>query len=85
MSYLPAVDLGNGDYELDLMDFETYYILANINSTNIFIMFYFGNEEIVIPKGSYVRYRAVSEAWNFTFSREAWRTKNFPAGDSRQQ
>ena len=33
VSYFTAVDLGDDDYELDLMDF-TYYTLANINSTN---------------------------------------------------
>ena len=51
MSYFPAVDLGDGDYELGLTDFETYYTLASINSTNN--KFYYDYEEIVIPKGSY--------------------------------
>jgi len=27
VSYFPAVDLGNDDYELGLTDFEMYYIL----------------------------------------------------------
>ncbi|KYN18627.1 hypothetical protein ALC57_09066 [Trachymyrmex cornetzi] len=31
VSYFPAVDWGDGDYELDLTDFETYYTLANLN------------------------------------------------------
>ncbi|KYN18628.1 hypothetical protein ALC57_09067 [Trachymyrmex cornetzi] len=31
VSYFPAVDLGDGDYELGLTDFETYYTLANLN------------------------------------------------------
>jgi len=54
MSYFPAVDLDNSDYELVLTDFEMYYILyiANINSTNN--KFYCGNKEIVIPEGSNV-------------------------------
>jgi len=54
MSYFPAVDLDNGDYELVLTDFEMYYILyiANINSTNN--KFYYGNKEIVIPERSNV-------------------------------
>ncbi|KYN29533.1 hypothetical protein ALC57_01022 [Trachymyrmex cornetzi] len=50
VSYFPAVDLGDGDYELGLTDFETYYTLANVNSTN---KFYYDNKEIVIPDGSY--------------------------------
>ncbi|KYN28183.1 hypothetical protein ALC57_02405 [Trachymyrmex cornetzi] len=40
VSYFPEVDLGDGDYELGLTNFETYYTLAN-------------NKEIVIPDGSY--------------------------------
>ncbi|KYM99240.1 hypothetical protein ALC62_10024, partial [Cyphomyrmex costatus] len=51
VSYFPAVDLSDGDYELGLTDFETYYTLPNVNSTNN--KFYFDNEEIVIPEGSY--------------------------------
>ena len=52
VSYFPvAVDLGDGDYEFGLTDFETYYTLASINSTNN--KFYYDYEEIVIPKGSY--------------------------------
>ncbi|KYM94373.1 hypothetical protein ALC62_15000 [Cyphomyrmex costatus] len=51
VSYFPAVDMSNGDYELGLTDFETYYTLPNVNSTNNKI--YFDNEEIVIPEGSY--------------------------------
>ena len=45
--YFPAVDLSDGDYELDLTDFETYYTLANVNSVN---KFYFDNEEISFSK-----------------------------------
>ncbi|KYN14210.1 hypothetical protein ALC57_13594 [Trachymyrmex cornetzi] len=51
VSYFPAVDLGDGNYELGLTDFETYYTLANVNSTNN--KFYYNNKEIVIPDGSY--------------------------------
>ncbi|KYN15958.1 hypothetical protein ALC57_11819 [Trachymyrmex cornetzi] len=43
--------LGDGDYELGLTDFETYYTLANVNLTNN--KFYYDNKEIVIPDGSY--------------------------------
>ena len=49
LSYFSAVDLVDGD--LSLMDFETYYILANVNLTNN--KFCYDNEEIVIPEGSY--------------------------------
>ena len=34
VSYFPAVDWDDGDYELGLANFETYCILANVNSTN---------------------------------------------------
>ncbi|KYN12746.1 hypothetical protein ALC57_15086 [Trachymyrmex cornetzi] len=44
VSYFPAVDLGDDDYELRLTDFETYYTLANVNSTNN--KFYYDNKEI---------------------------------------
>ncbi|KYM99640.1 hypothetical protein ALC62_09608 [Cyphomyrmex costatus] len=44
-------NLSDDDYELGLTDFETYYTLPNVNSTNN--KFYFDNEEIVIPEGSY--------------------------------
>ncbi|KYQ50956.1 hypothetical protein ALC60_09948 [Trachymyrmex zeteki] len=51
VSYFPAVDLNDADYELGLTDFETYYTLANVNSTNN--KFYFDDDEIVISEGSY--------------------------------
>jgi len=34
VSYFPAVDLSDGDYELGLTDFETYYTIPNVNSSN---------------------------------------------------
>jgi len=40
----PAVNLGDGNYELGLTLKRT---LANVNSNN---KFYYGNEEIVIPE-----------------------------------
>ena len=49
VSYFPAIDLSDGDYEFDLTDFETYYILASINSTNN--KFYYA-KQIGIPEGS---------------------------------
>ncbi|KYQ53604.1 hypothetical protein ALC60_00519 [Trachymyrmex zeteki] len=51
VSYFPIVDLNDADYELDLTDFETYHTLVNVNSTNN--KFYFDDDEIVIPEGSY--------------------------------
>ena len=53
-SYFLAIDLGNGDYELGLTDFETYYTLANINSTKN--KFYYATRKL--PKDR--------TAWNFT-------------------
>ena len=50
VSYFPAIDLGDGDYKLGLMDFEMYCTLTNVYSTNN--KFYYGNEKI-IPEGSY--------------------------------
>jgi len=52
VSYFPAVDLSDGEYELGLTDFETYYTIPNVNSSNN--KFYFDNDEnIIIPDGSY--------------------------------
>ncbi|KAM0726194.1 hypothetical protein ACS0PU_008275 [Formica fusca] len=53
VSYFPAIDLNDGDYELGLTDFETYHTTSNVNSWNN--KFYFDNDdkEITIPEGSY--------------------------------
>ncbi|XP_011858240.1 PREDICTED: uncharacterized protein LOC105555810 [Vollenhovia emeryi] len=51
VSYSPAVDLNDGDYELGLTDFETYYTVPNVNSSNN--KFYYDDKKIVIPEGSY--------------------------------
>lgn len=51
VSYFPAVDLSDDDYELGLTDFETYYTIPNVNLSNN--KFYYDNKEIVIPEGSY--------------------------------
>jgi len=53
ISYFPAIDLNDGDYELGLTDFETYYTIPNVNSSNN--KFYFDKDdmEIVIPEGLY--------------------------------
>ncbi|KYQ51398.1 hypothetical protein ALC60_09499 [Trachymyrmex zeteki] len=67
VSYFPAMDLNDADYELGLTDFETYYILANVNSTNN--KFYFDDDEIVIPEGSY-ELLLVIRANNYTMRSE---------------
>ncbi|EFN62345.1 hypothetical protein EAG_02026 [Camponotus floridanus] len=53
VSYFPAIDLTDADYELGLTDFETYHTIPNVNFSNN--KFYFGNDdkEITIPEGSY--------------------------------
>ncbi|KYM85795.1 hypothetical protein ALC53_04379 [Atta colombica] len=53
LCYFPAVDLSDGDYELSLMDFETYHTICNVNSSNNKFYFDEDNKEIVIPEGSY--------------------------------
>ncbi|KYM95349.1 hypothetical protein ALC62_14010 [Cyphomyrmex costatus] len=54
--YFPAVDLSDGDYELGLTDFETYYTISNVNSSNNKFYFDEDDKEIVIPEGSYEIY-----------------------------
>jgi len=51
VSYFPAVDLSDGDYEFDLTDFEIYYTIPNVNSSNNKFYFHKDNKEIVIPEG----------------------------------
>jgi len=53
VSYFPAVDLSDGDYELGLTDFETYYTIPNVNSSNNKFYFDKDDKEIVVPEGSY--------------------------------
>jgi len=53
VSYFPVVDLSDGDYELGLTDFETYYTIPNVNSSNNKFYFDKDEKEIVIPEGSY--------------------------------
>lgn len=52
-TYFPAIDLSDDDYELGLMNFETYNTISNVNASNN--KFYFDNDdvEITIPEGSY--------------------------------
>lgn len=51
VNYFPPIDLSDGSYELGLIDFETFNTIPNINSTNN--KFYFDNDVIEIPVGSY--------------------------------
>jgi hypothetical protein len=53
VSYFPAIDLSDGDYELGLTDFETYNTIPNINSSNNKFYYDKDDKEIVIPEGSY--------------------------------
>ena len=53
VSYFPAVDLSDGDYELGLTDFETYNTIPNINSSNNKFYYDKDDKEIIIPEGSY--------------------------------
>jgi len=50
VSYFPAVDLSDGDYELGLTDCETYYTIPNVNSLNNKFYFDKDDKEIVIPE-----------------------------------
>ena len=56
VSYFPAIDLSDADYELGLTNFETYYTIPNVNSSNNKFYFDKDDKEIVIPEGSYELY-----------------------------
>jgi len=53
VNYSPAINLSDDNYELDLMLFETYHTISNINASNN--KFYFDKDDakITIPEGSY--------------------------------
>jgi len=52
VNYSPAIDLSDDNYELDLMLFETYHTISNVNASNN--KFYFDKDaKITIPEGSY--------------------------------
>jgi len=53
VSYFLAVDLNDGDYKLGLTDFETYYTISNVDSSNNKLYFDKDDKEIVIPEGSH--------------------------------
>jgi len=48
VSYFSAVDLSDSNYGLDLTDFETYYTIPNVNSSNNKFYFDKDDKEIVI-------------------------------------
>jgi len=52
-TYFPAIDLSDDDYELGLMDFETYNTISNVNASNNKFYFDENNIEITIPERSY--------------------------------
>jgi len=52
-SYFPAIDLSDSDYELSLIDFETYYTIPNINSSNNKFYYDKSDKKVVIPEVSY--------------------------------
>jgi len=52
-NYFPAIDLSDGDYELDLAIFETYHTILNVNKSNNKFYFAKDDAEITIPEGSY--------------------------------
>lgn len=53
VNYFLVIDLSNGDYELDLIDFETYYTIPNVNLSNNKFYYDKDNKKITIPEGSY--------------------------------
>jgi len=52
-TYFPAIDLSDEDYELGLMNFETYNAISNVNASNNKFYFVENDMKITIPKGSY--------------------------------
>ena len=53
VSYFPAIDLNDSEYELGLTNFETYNTIPNVDSTNNKFYFDDNDEEITIPVGTY--------------------------------
>jgi len=52
-NYFPVINLSDGDYDLGLAIFETYYTIPNVNKSNNRLYFTKDNKEITIPEGSY--------------------------------
>jgi len=53
ITYFPAIDLSDDDYELGLMNFETYNTISNVNASNNKFYFDENDVQIMIPEGSY--------------------------------
>ncbi|KAL6265760.1 hypothetical protein P5V15_002571 [Pogonomyrmex californicus] len=53
VSYFPAIDLSDGDYELGLADFERYHAIPSVTLSNNKFYFDKDNKKIVIPEKSY--------------------------------
>jgi len=51
-TYFPAIDLSDDDYELGLMNFETYNKISNVNASNNKFYFDKNDVEITISEGS---------------------------------
>jgi len=51
--YFPAIDLSDDDYELGLMNSETYNTISNVNVSNNKFYFDENDVEITIPERSY--------------------------------
>jgi len=52
-TYFPTIDLSDDDYELGLINFETYNTILNVNASNNKFYFDENDVEITIPEGSY--------------------------------
>jgi len=50
-TYFPAIDLSDDDYELGLMNFETYNTISNVNALNNKFYFDENDVEITISEG----------------------------------
>ena len=49
--YMPPIDVSDGEYVMGLINFQTYHAISNVDKTNN--MFYFNDEHIKLPEGSY--------------------------------
>lgn len=50
--FFPPIDLSDNNYELGLVDFQTFHVISNVDATNN--TFYYNNDKLIkIPKGSY--------------------------------
>jgi len=68
-TYFLAIDLSDDDYELSVMNFETYNTISNVNASNNKFYFDENDVEITIPKGSY-ELQAINEFLKHTIPRK---------------